>query len=499
MAEGLGQESNKLYGFLDKNRELSPSQIDYEVGAFAPILLSEGLNTVLIRFTPEQYKWLLSSAITGAYIIYPENPLNAVFPLLECVDMPINNCAEVANCIESNPATREALSEWFRDSQYNESLQRALEGLSSGGTGYNGSTTCDDDALFGSITAVFDELNQSAIDWLEILDASSQLIELLSEWGEELVALSIASGGTWVIATSIIAVIANVIEQFILDLYQNYQASYSTELRDELRCEFFCYAQANDCTYTALDILTWIEPQVAFTAEDLLGLVSWFFGLTIDISRVTVLRMWYFELKLYQFAITNTLASLFVGQPARDAMVRLTKVSQASDPDPDWSIICDECVTTWTHTFDFTANNGGWIVDSAGFGGTYVAGQYWQHVDIVVSGGRRRVVRIKRDFASTVITGFTVNHNWTKGNNTSSLANGLRFYVGGLLVTPNYIRNFGQLASTETSYTVDGLNITTTQVALDHTSCVVAVGVAWSGIARVVSVTLRGEGINPFI
>lgn len=354
MAEGLGIETDKLYGFLDTNRELSPSQIDYEVGAFAPILLSEGLNTVLIRFTPEQYKWLLSSAITGAYIIYPENPLNAVFPLLECLDMPINDCEQVANCIENNPATREALSDWFRDSDYNEALERALEGLTSPGTGYSPGGGCDEDALFGSVTAVFDELNQSAVDFLEILDASTQVVELLSEWGEELVALSIASGGSWAVVTGVLAVISTVVEQFITDLIQNYQAAFTSELRDELRCEFFCYALNNNCGYTANDILTWLEPQIAFSADDLLDLISWFFGLTIDISRQMVLRMWYLELALYKFAITNTLASIFAGQTAKDAMVRLTKVSQAANPDPDWMIICDACSVVPTFSWTYT-------------------------------------------------------------------------------------------------------------------------------------------------
>jgi len=495
MAGGLGQLSDELESFEDINRELEPSSINYTTGAFAPVVLSAGLNTVLIRFTEEQYKWLLSSAITGAFIIYPENPLSAVFPLLECVDMPIDSCLQVQNCIENNPDVRDALGRWFRDTEYNDRLERALEELKDLVTGYNGSDTCNEDELFGAITAVFDELNQSAVDWLEILEASAQVVELLSEWGEELAALAIASSGSLAAAVAIAAVFATVIEQFILDLIQNYQASYSTELRDELRCEFLCHALALDCSFTAFEILAWIEPQITFSAQTLPDLVAWFFGLTIDISRQTVLRMWYFELSLYRFAINNTLASIFVGVPARNALVRLSQVAQAAPNDDAWTIICDPCSTAWEFAFDFSVGNGGWEAAPA----TYVSGQYWQGNDIVtVLPQRRRQLGLIRNFASTTITGFTVNTAYTRGSFNSLAVLALRFWVG-LDATPEFQISAAAVGTPPYSgYTVNNLSIITTQVRLAHITSQQNSN-SFSGTNRILSIVLRGEGVNPFI
>ena len=411
----------------------------------------------------------------------------------DCTD-----CDAVALCITDNDGVREALGDWFRDTEYNESIRRSEELLRSLGTGYT-AAGCDKDALFGAITDVFNELNDSSLDFLQILDASTQVLELVSEWGEELTVLALAGSAPVAVAVGVLSVIATVVEQFITDLIQNYEAADTTELRDELRCEFLCYAELNlDCDFTAWDILEWLEPQIGFVAQDVVGLVAWFFGITPDISRETVLRLWYLELALYRFAIKNTLASIFVGQPARDQMVRLTRVALASEPTDAWVALCDVCVATWTHSFDFTVGNGGWTIDPLqNFGGTY-SGR-WNSQDVTVSGNqRRRVVRIARSFTSSVITGFTVNFNWTKGGGPSTV-NGLRFYVNDGTGATSYLRTFAQLGATATTYTVNDLNITATTVLVDHTACLVTSPTAWTGVSNIESVTLRGTGVNPFI
>lgn len=290
------------------------------------------------------------------------------------------SCQHVADCIADDAAVRAALDGWIQDSAYAAAVERAMRSLSSNTTGYDGNIgECDTDALFGAISAVFDELYASGSDWLEILDASAQFTEQMTLWGEEIVAALAATTAVGAGAAAILTIVSNVVEQWITDAIQAYQSGYTTELRDELRCEFFCIVR-DDCAFSAGDILAWLEAELTPNITTISDLLLWYLGQGFS-GRTAVLALWYFELALYRFAITTRLGNMIGGGPATDAMVRLQKVSLASDPDPDHTIWCD-CpdLTPWSVTFDFVLGAGAWrgVDGDVASRAQYVLGSGWR-------------------------------------------------------------------------------------------------------------------------
>lgn len=424
----------------------------------------------------------------------------------DCTD-----CDAVALCITENQGVRDSLNRWFRDTEYAEQLQRALEALESLETGYvRVLDQCDEDRIFGSITAVFDELNQSAVDFLEILEASSNITEMIYEWSEAIAAAAIASGGAAIVAAGVIIAAAQTTEEFLDDLIANYNAAYTTELRDELRCEFFCYAQDQlDCGFSASDILVWLESQIDFSSITLVELVDWFFGLTTSLDRLTVLYVWYLELALMRFAITNTLASFFVGQPARNAVTRLIRVATASEPDNDWTVFCDVCPSdSWEQEWDFTVSDGGWSRNAYcanNFVGVYVAAVGWS-----ASGGLRnaacvlrpnwRIVDIGRDISTGVanVTRVEIDYTSVRGSGYTSIQT---------FLTPTALGNTTPVTMIEDVSPLplpNGLknNVWNGDTPLDRARFRVRIWAsetAGNGSATITRIRVVGTGVNPFL
>jgi len=151
-------------------------------------------------------------------------------------------------------------------------------------------------------------------------------------------------------------------------------------------------------------------------------------------------------------------------------------------------------IGTWEQVFDFTVDDGGWEAAPA----TYVSGQYWQGNDIVtVLPQRRRQLGLIRNFTETTITGFTVSTDYVRGSFNDLTVLALRFWVG-LDATPEFQISASAVGTSPYSgYTVNNLSIITTQVRLAHITSQQNSN-SFSGTNRILSIVLRGIGVNPF-
>lgn len=258
------------------------------------------------------------------------------------------SCAEVAACITDDAGVQAALDGYLENSKYVRELNERLSLMASIGYAGTAGDGCDKDLLFGKITAMQDELYASGLDWIQILDASLQLTELITQWGDEVTALLVVAGTPAAAVAGIFTAVSSVVEQWVTDLQQQYEAGYTTELRDELRCEFFC-RQSESCEFTIQDMTDWIGEELAPPVSGVLDLFNWFLDITAPSPRYSVLAMWFFELKLYEFGVKNPIGNMLAGGAAQDAMMRLNRVILAADPDNDHVVFCD-CAFTWVNS-----------------------------------------------------------------------------------------------------------------------------------------------------
>lgn len=344
--------------------------------------------------------------------------------------------------------------------------------------------------LWAGISALVDYCNRANLDFLQSIEALTNSIELSGLIAEATPAVGDQLGA-----------IINMADKLIEFATENYIAYETEEILTALKCRLYCQFK-NQSSVALLDIVSAILIQGAESSvnididgfqniESIAGIFDVIGDLATIDDEVTFWALWILQFAFYTFQ------NVFFGVSSWDSLFRRFEIARLI-PNNGY-LACTLCEDgAWSHTFDFTQNNGVWVVSAVGFGGVYVAGQYWNSQDALISNGRRRVVRIMRSFTPTTITGFTVNFNWTKGNGASNV-NGLRFFLNNGSGGAVYTRNFAQLGANESSYSVDGLSVMTGAVLLDHTASLVAPPTAWTGISRVISVTLRGTGLNPFI
>lgn len=106
--------------------------------------------------------------------------------------------------------------------------------------------TCNEDQLFNMITALVDAVHGDVVDLFEMIEVAANILEgvniLASAFGARELTLSIPQ-----VLTSALGYVQN-------NFIENYNAQWSDEKRDELRCAIFCYVK-DDCEFSILDYL----------------------------------------------------------------------------------------------------------------------------------------------------------------------------------------------------------------------------------------------------
>lgn len=244
------------------------------------------------------------------------------------------NCDEVANCIATSEAVQDALAtqiELNTPSQgdiYNTSYYGTPMSSAAANANLTGSAGCDLNSLFGSVTAIVDQLNRNNLLFLARLEVTSNTVERV----EQLIA---AIPFFETLPLDDIVGFANTMQE---QIKENYESTYTDSYRDEIRCGLFCLAQdAPDCELSFEMIQSYFENRL---------------GASFDPERLFVDMVLYFTVGTWsgtQIIDMMTLVQVVVWKVAsnwiglRLRTLQLVGALGANDDDPDWELLCEEC------------------------------------------------------------------------------------------------------------------------------------------------------------
>lgn len=163
-----------------------------------------------------------------------------------------------------------------------------------------------------------------------------------------------------------------------------------------------------------------------------------------------------------------------------------------NNPDGDWGVLCG---CGWSHTFDFTASDGGWAAYVAGevSWGEYVAGVGWRAIVGAISGSNyRRLSIYPPAFGSTVINGVRVECSVTNGGNWHTENSDIWDAVGQTIIASGAPMPALYIHAWDPAHTTNAFNIT-----MRPAGSVVVPGVP-GGSLVCTKIVITGEGVDPW-
>jgi hypothetical protein len=206
--------------------------------------------------------------------------------------------------------------------------------------GVNLLASCDLDAIFGAVTQVVDYANDVIVDFYQALAAENNEAKL--------VALAISA----VPIVGALLPVDEILEAVVFlkeSLGSNYLAAYTEEVRLAYRCDLFCLAQ-EACSLNLRDMAVYFAGEIieGILEKNIQGLIeyvlsgSWLGKEVVDVSHALVffvLATGSEALGISPKVFTRLFAAMF------------------NDPDPDWSVLCDECPQGWEIVLDVAVDS----------------------------------------------------------------------------------------------------------------------------------------------
>lgn len=456
-----------------------------------PTVQPNSTNWYILCLTPDELQALRNIINVGSPIVYPDTYIKywRLFSQLEqfpneipedsCMDL----CTLILDCINSTPALQQAIADY--------SLGSAIDGA----------TVEDSTILASNIVS-----DQGGCNNDNIYGMTIQLVQFVNSINEDILELFVnapfAAGRLGDIIEAIPGIgelpfddMLQFADNFLEDINDAYQSAYTVSLEQEMACDLFCLAQDNNCTLTweqardyyadktavLLDTTDWSK-----FVEDLIA-NNW-----IGTTTVYVMYYLFFQTLIYGGEI--------LGQNSEK--VNNIIASMFNDPDPDWNINCDPCVSTWQHTFDFTVSDGGfYVVAPAGADalGQYVASTGWSTSDGLFANPDHygRAVSIRKDFTTSNITKVEMAYNYVKGTWAAT---------GTALSVNARTGNTVEMSFTKDSDTVSNGNGQSDEVNGDVNADNIRLllnssrvnSQNYDGSALITSCTVHGTGTNPF-
>jgi len=345
-----------------------------------------------------------------------------------------------------------------------------------------------DDRRFNMCVGFVDQLHNDVVDFLELFEQDTNNFELIGS-------LSLVTGADEISLDAVFSLI-NYIQESVIDLYM---ALFTDELRDEIACAIFC-ALPDDCVMTLDNI--WDAYVTLFESTlNIETLMDFLSSLILAGTPTNSLMVYFMHLMAMGWAKLGgqILADYFETQVWAGAYRRYQVVLQvlSRGENDSWDLLC-ECPEFWEHTFDFTVNNGGFVVmtDASPQLGVYQSGNGWVSQYAQAQANWQNRARVKRDFASTKITRIRASFDFKRGvaNNVNP---NVAWRVGATVVNTQNIDS-----QTLTEYTIDetfDLTVTTLDFRIFPYAGGNTTIVANRGELVVTGITVNGEGVNPFL
>lgn len=277
-----------------------------------------------------------------SFLPYADKPLE-----IPCV----NACDIISECIDTNPGTIEALTNYMTNlvttnSSFLQILAQQITQVNQAGEPISEdsfsdpvegdllpdeiSAECDYDKLFGAAGGIVDYFNDAITDVFEALEQASNTIEYSAIAAQ----LAPAIGST---ASSAIEFADQVQET----LAEAYAGEYTVEVRDQLACDIFCRAIANDCHITLETInAVLLERLTTIDFDDFAEFVLYFTTGAFEGTQVV-------EVAYMLVVQALRYGSQFAGILGLSPIAVIAKRAASTDPDSSWSDLCGCAGDVW--------------------------------------------------------------------------------------------------------------------------------------------------------
>lgn len=356
----------------------------------------ERVNIVL-NLSLEEYVALATCIDVGRDIAYGDNSIYIWWIWVRSV-ISMALCDDILDCIETTESIQQAIANYALTSNINGSTPENAEILAM--ELVDNQAGCDNDNIYGMVRQLVDFVDSLNKDLLERLIAATQSMDALA---------------TLIKAIPVVETLplddALAFSNWLLDTIYSAYLSASTELlRVDTACDLFCLAQENGC------LLSFQEARDYFYDK---------LGLTLDtsnptqfledliINNLTGVASFY---GMYTLAFQLMAFGSSILEFLPEKIVRLVN-AMFNDPNSDWSTECDGCA--WSHVFDFTVDDGGFVPVDSGYGdrGVWSTGVGWIGTDVQISATPRyrRGMLIEKSFPDTELTRIDVLYDYIQG------------------------------------------------------------------------------------
>jgi hypothetical protein len=304
-----------------------------------------GDNWYVLCLTGQQMIDLQSIIAIGAPIIFPDTYMDTVqryaqlaefpneIPEANCMDL----CQLILDCINDTPALQQAIAQYSLVSPIPQTAPEVQANLDA--ELVNDPVGCDNDIIFGMTTGYTDLMNTISEDILAMFVAGTSPAGRIGDIIEAVP----------VIGEAPIDDLYQFVESFINDLADAYDGAYTSQVRDDIRCDLYCLA-VPQCSLTMEMARDYFYDKLG----ESISIDAWdgFLDDIIAISYSGEPAIWALHL-----LITQTM--IFGGDLIGFDTSRLIATVQSlfNDPDSDWDTVCTDCPFN-TYAWDFTVHSG---------------------------------------------------------------------------------------------------------------------------------------------
>lgn len=324
---------------------------------------------MVMYLSQEQFTTLYSAVLTGADLSYPEKNQDVEYLFLQMLMCPMSQlCQAIADCLLNSEATRDALNQALTELGLTGGVGDPSAPLSETITGANllpAGYTCTDDKAFGMALAVVEAINDATMEVLQAIEILTNPVEIAAELGDNIPGIAaLWSAGD----------IARWVQN---SAHEAYVLAWSTTIRDELACLLWCdFKGGCSLTYDSIFGVYLAAANVSPPASiKLIDWLAWLIALPFVASLSTVATISLLGLLAMRYG--GSFGDFQLGIRSMETVINLAQYDSSSD----WSTVCDPCLASWCHEFDFTVDDGGWFTGYDAcrelFVGTYSAGVGW--------------------------------------------------------------------------------------------------------------------------
>lgn len=358
---------------------------------------------IVIKLSLNEYVALASSVDVGRDIAYGDNSLYIWWIWTRMLES-MTICDDVYNCIETVPELQALIQQTVNGNPNTGGQQSRIDSLAFD------VDDCNEDAIYGYSKALWEYINASTIDALQLLSEETNLPEQISKF-----ITSIIPGAEVLPIDEILGWFSD-FGNYNLEAYE---ASITVGLEQEIICDIFCMALNNNCSLDFGQVYDYFVEKLGGVSvpNALANLSEWiFFMATGTYPSDKIVYLW----SAFQLALA------FMGQKflGVSTISRYALIAQSGIPDDAWATLCTDCVVEWEWTSNFSSSVNIWSITNNGFGalGTWSSGSGYHTSDVKIGNPNiyARILSIYTSNFDTTITRIEFDYSIVKGSTNGS-------------------------------------------------------------------------------